>query len=226
MNYLAHAYRFLDNPYFVAGVALPDWLSVVGRQYRARSNAAKIALADLLRQVDTLAKDVDRAPVGDFLNGVIQHHVDDDAFHQNETFILTSAKLSIALRAIHGPDSSIRSGFLGHIVVELLLDDTLSRSDQNLLREYYRVVDSLDRKLVCKAATLAVGKDVVGLDTWIDRFVKERFLEDYSDDRRLLRRLNQIMKRVGLEQLGDETLAWLAFCREEVNRLSSELLPK
>ncbi len=225
MNYLAHAYRFLDNPYVVAGVALPDWLSVVGRQYRARSNSAKIALADL-HQADALASDTDRALIGDFLNGVIQHHVDDDAFHQNETFILTSAKLSVALRAIHGPDSSIRSGFLGHIVIELLLDDTLNQSDQNLLREYYRVVDSLDRKLVCKAATLAVGRDVVGLDMWIDRFVQERFLEDYSDDRRLLRRLNQIMKRVGLEQLGDETLAWLAFCREEVNRLSSELLPK
>jgi hypothetical protein len=225
VNYLAHAYRFLDNPYVVAGVALPDWLSVVGRQYRARSNVAKIALADL-HQADALANDSDRAQVGDFLNGVIQHHIDDDAFHQNETFILTSAKLSVALRAIHGPDSSIRSGFLGHIVIELLLDDTLNQSDQNLLREYYRVVDGLDRKLVCKAATLAVGRDVVGLDTWIDRFVQERFLEDYSDDRRLLRRLNQIMKRVGLEQLGDETLAWLAFCREEVNRLSSDLLPK
>lgn len=224
MNYLAHAYRFLDNPYVVAGVALPDWLSVVGRQYRARSNAAKNALAHL-HQADNRENDFDRLLVGDFLNGVIQHHVDDDAFHQNETFILTSAKLSVALRAIHGPDSSIRSGFLGHIVIELLLDDTLCQSDQNLLPEYYRVVDSLDRKLVCKAATLAVGRDVVGLDTWIDRFVQERFLADYSDDRRLLRRLNQIMKRVRLEQLGDETLAWLAFCREEVNRLSGELLP-
>ncbi len=225
MNYLAHAYRFLDNPYIVAGVALPDWLSVVGRQYRARSNTAKIALADL-HQVEVFSNESDRSLVGDFLQGVIQHHADDDTFHQNETFILTSAKLSVALRAIHGPGSSIRSGFLGHIVIELLLDDTLSRSDRNLLREYYRVIDSLDRELVCKAASLAVGKEVVGLDKWIDRFVEERFLEDYSDDRRLLRRLNQIMKRVGLEQLGDETLAWLALCRDEVSRLSSDLLPK
>ena len=224
VNYLAHAYRFLDNPYTVAGVALPDWLSVVGRQYRARRNAAKTAMANL-HQSDSRADDMDRTLMRAFLQGVIQHHNDDDVFHQNETFILTSAKFSVALRAIHGPESSIRSGFLGHIIVELLLDDTLSQSNPSLLQEYYRIVDSLDRTLVCKAASLAVGRDVIGLEKWIDRFVQERFLEDYSDDRRLLGRLNQIMKRVGLEQLGEETLAWLELCREEVSRNANALLP-
>ena len=29
MNYFAHAIRFLDDPYFLSGTALPDWLSVV-----------------------------------------------------------------------------------------------------------------------------------------------------------------------------------------------------
>jgi hypothetical protein len=178
-----------------------------------------------IEQIYSVVGKANRSQATEFLQGVIQHHVDDDAFHQNETFILTSATLSVALRAIHGRDSSIRSGFLGHIIIELLLDDTLSQSNPSLLQEYYKTVDSLDRDLVSKAASLAVGRHVVGLEKWIDRFVEERFLEDYSDDRRLLRRLNQIMKRVGLEQLGDETLAWLAFCRQEVNRNADKLLP-
>ncbi len=162
VNYLAHAYRFLDSPYVVAGVALPDWLSVVGRQYRARANTAKTVILDI-EQIHSVVGKANRSQATEFLQGVIQHHVDDDAFHQNETFILTSATLSVALRAIHGRDSSIRSGFLGHIIIELLLDDTLSQSNPSLLQEYYKTVDSLDLDLVSKAASLAVGRHVVGL---------------------------------------------------------------
>ncbi len=29
VNYLSHAYKHLHDPYFVAGTALPDWMSVV-----------------------------------------------------------------------------------------------------------------------------------------------------------------------------------------------------
>ena len=32
MNYFAHALPFLDQPYFMAGTAVPDWLTVVDRQ--------------------------------------------------------------------------------------------------------------------------------------------------------------------------------------------------
>jgi hypothetical protein len=37
MNYLAHALRFLDRPYYVAGVCLPDLLSVADRGVRLRA---------------------------------------------------------------------------------------------------------------------------------------------------------------------------------------------
>ena len=32
MNYFAHGVRFLEDPYFLAGTAVPDWLSVVDRR--------------------------------------------------------------------------------------------------------------------------------------------------------------------------------------------------
>ena len=40
MNYFAHGYAFLDDPYFLAGTAVPDWLSVIDRRMRARSKLA------------------------------------------------------------------------------------------------------------------------------------------------------------------------------------------
>ena len=37
MNYFAHGHRFVDDPYFLAGTAVPDWLSVVDRKVRVRA---------------------------------------------------------------------------------------------------------------------------------------------------------------------------------------------
>jgi hypothetical protein len=36
MNYFAHGIRFLDRPWFLAGTATPDWLSVADRKVRLR----------------------------------------------------------------------------------------------------------------------------------------------------------------------------------------------
>ena len=37
MNYYTHGLRFIGDPYFLAGTACPDWLSVSDRQVRLRS---------------------------------------------------------------------------------------------------------------------------------------------------------------------------------------------
>ena len=37
MNYFAHGLRFLNRPYFLAGTAVPDWLSVADRATRMHS---------------------------------------------------------------------------------------------------------------------------------------------------------------------------------------------
>ena len=41
MNYFAHAYRFLDDPYFAAGTGVPDWLAVADRNVRVRQKHAE-----------------------------------------------------------------------------------------------------------------------------------------------------------------------------------------
>ena len=45
MNYLAHAYQYLSDPYFVAGTNLPDWLSVVDRKVRVRAKPAQLLIS-------------------------------------------------------------------------------------------------------------------------------------------------------------------------------------
>ena len=61
MNYFAHGRTFIDDPYFLAGTAVPDWLCVVDRRVRARSKPA----SDLIRDSDLRVAAVARAVVVD-----------------------------------------------------------------------------------------------------------------------------------------------------------------
>ena len=58
----------------------------------------------------------------------------------------------------------------------------------------------------------------------INRFVEARFLYDYLDHDRLLFRLNQVMKRVGLTLLPDEVRDWLPAAEKLVESRRQRLL--
>ena len=42
MNYFAHGRAWIDDPYMLAGTAVPDWLNVVDRRVRVRSRQAAL----------------------------------------------------------------------------------------------------------------------------------------------------------------------------------------
>ncbi len=212
MNYLAHAYRHLDDPYFVAGTALPDWMNVVDRRNRARSRAALPILEDRDPRIRAFAR------------GVMQHHHDDRWFHQTEVFVLLSTRLAVELRELLPPGGGLQAGFVGHIVVELLLDSVLNEADPGYLINYYAALESLDLDLIQHAANKICTKPFDILPRLIPRFVKERFLADYGDDARLWMRLNHVMRRVGLAPLPDPVVAWLAGVRPRVTSQADALL--
>ncbi len=217
MNYLSHAYKHLHDPYFVAGTSLPDWMSVIDRRNRARSQAA-LPFAD----------DLDPR-IGAFARGVMQHHHDDRWFHQTEVFALLSTRFAVELRGLLPTGGGHQAGFVGHIVVELLLDSVLSEADPGYLSGYYTALESLDLTLLQQAANRICTKPFDALPRLIPRFVNERFLADYADDDRLWMRLNHVMRRVGLEPLPNSVIVWLAAARQrvaiEADALLNEPLP-
>lgn len=212
MNYLSHAYKFLDDPYFVAGTSLPDWMSVIDRRNRARSQAAERVLDDQDPRVVSLAR------------GVMQHHHDDRWFHQTEHFAMLSTRFAVELRQLLAGESGHQAGFVGHIVVELLLDSVLSDDNPDYLMHYYEAIESLDVELVQDAANRVCTKPFDALGILIPRFVQERFLADYTADDRLWMRLNHVMKRVGLPPLPSSVVSWLADARLRVREAASDLL--
>jgi len=217
MNYLAHGYRFLDSPYFLAGTATPDWLSVVDRKVRVRSRAASALLENL---------DNSDEPMRQIAGGIVQHLADDQWFHQTRVFAETSLRFAVELRDRLPGDEGFRPSFLGHILVEVLIDATLIERDRLLADRYYDAMDHVSGIKVQQAVNAIAKVPTDRLDGWISRFRQVKFLYDYLDDAKLLFRMEQVMARVGLPPLGHHLVAWLPSARQIVADRCDELLTK
>jgi hypothetical protein len=214
MNYFAHALRFLDRPYFVAGTAVPDWLSVADRQVRVR---AKLIEPHLIG---------DGSPQAEVAAGAWQHLHDDGWFHSTRAFFEVSTSLAVSFREVLGPDDSHRTSFLGHIVTELLIDAELIERYPTEIDRYYEALASIEPIAVQSAVNVMAKIPTECLAPLIPRFIDERFLPDYLNDERLLWRLNQVMLRVKLPPLPAEVESILNRARPLIRDRLSDLLPE
>jgi hypothetical protein len=212
MNYLAHGWRFAAEPYFLAGTAAPDWLSVIDRKTRLRSKRA----AEFADNTDWVLAAVAR--------GVMQHHADDTWFHATPAFNELCLAFAVEIRSRLPGDEGFRPSFLGHILVELLLDAVLAEEDPRRLDDYYAALAALDAGEVERAISQLATQPVIRIAQLVPRFAAERFLYDYLDDGKLLTRLNHVMRRVGLPLLPPAIAELFPAMRERVRQRRSELL--
>ena len=212
MNYLAHALPFLDRPYLMAGTAVPDWLAVADRSVRLRS-----------RDAAPLAVDPDE-PAAQVAQGVLQHFRDDARFHETRAFAESMLALTVRFRDALGADAGFRPGFLGHLLVEVLVDASLAAEDLGRLETYYAALETVDPNRVQQAVNRIARRPTDRLAPMIWAFFRERILWDYLEDAKLLVRLNQVMRRVGLAPLPDAVLGLFPEARQLVDRRRQELL--
>jgi hypothetical protein len=212
VNYFAHGIRFLDRPWFLAGTALPDLLSVVDRRVRLRP----VRVAPLA--------DGSGAVEAELAAGVLQHFDDDHWFHKTRAFAEATAHLGRMFRDALGPGDGFRCGFLGHISCELLLDSILIERHPVRLDLYYAALQGLDAERLADATGTLAGQPV-DLAAWLPRFCHEQFLRDYADPVRLAYRLNQVLRRIKLEPLPSGVETVLAAGRGVVETFADGLLP-
>jgi hypothetical protein len=212
MNYLAHGWRFTADPYYLAGTAAPDWLSVINRKIRLRSRTASQFTAD----PDPILTSVAR--------GIVQHHSDDAWFHATPAFNELSLTFAVQIREALPDDEGFRPSFLGHILVELLLDRTLIEDDPRRLENYYTALAALDPAITQAAISQLATQPTDKIAPLIPRFLNERFLYDYLDDAKLLTRLNHIMRRVNLPQLPLSLVELFPSLHSRVKQRQAELL--
>ena len=212
MNYLAHSLACLDDPYQLAGAAVPDWLGLTKPRLRCRSRQA----VPFLETGDPLTAAVAR--------GVMRHHADDGWFHETAAFCDLSLELARRVRHVTGDVDGMRPSFLGHILVELLIDATLIAEDRASVDAYYAALAMVDAQRVARAIGEMIEADAAPLASIIQRFTAMRFLYDYVEDELLTYRLNQVMRRVRLPELPARFADILPAARKLVAAQCDELL--
>jgi len=212
MNYFAHGYQYLDDPFFVAGTAVPDWLSVVDRRVRVTSKLARQFVADGDPRVAAVAA------------GIVQHHHDDAWFHGTASFAKLALGFSKGIRELFPDDTSMRPSLLGHILVEVLLDVELIALHPGRLEAYYEVLDGMDAALISRAVNRMARRSTEHLEAFIPRFSAERFLYDYAEDGKLLKRLNHVLRRVGMPGLPEPFCDFLPGARRLVSDHRAQLM--
>lgn len=204
MNFLSHAMPYFDTPLVAACTAVPDWLSVVDRKIRARK---RLAIQHL---------DSDDPSLRDVASGVIRHIEDDRWFHGTQAFIETNMLIAVQLRDLLPGDAGFRPTFVGHILIEMLLDAFWIRDDRSIADRYYQLLAEQPSGEIQRCVNQITGKPTDKLVGTIERFVEMKFLYDYLDDEKLLMRLNQVMTRVKLAPLPESLVDWLPKTRKLV----------
>lgn len=213
MNYFAHALPFLDgDPYFAVSTGVPDWLMVVDRRVRIRMKHAR-AFVD--------APDPQLAAVA---RGTLQHIRDDFRFHKSRAFFELSLAIAADARKVLGREDDFRSGFLGHLLVEVLLDASLTAAAPDRLEDYYRLLKSVDPQAIQAAVNRIAPEGTKRLAALISEFCRLRILSDYQDDGKLWWRLNQVMRRVRLPELPEAICGILPAARRQIDARRDELL--
>lgn len=212
MNFLCHAMPYFDHPLLAVSTGVPDWLSVVDRRIRARGKLARQFVDSEDRELKLVA------------TGVIRHIEDDRWFHGTQAFVETNLQLAVELRDLLPGDAGFRPTFVAHILIEMLLDAFWIRDDPTLGERYYASLRSISAATIQRCVNAITGKPTEKLTGVIDRFMEVQFLYDYLDHDKLLIRLNQVMKRVGLTLLPVEVRDWLPAAEKLVESRRQRLL--
>ena len=136
----------------------------------------------------------------------------------------TNLELAVQLRDELPGDAGFRPTFVGHILIEMLLDSLTIRDQPDLAERYYLSIGEAGAENIQRCVNQITGKPTDRLAAVIERFVKIAFLYDYRDVERLLFRLNQVMNRVGLEPLPQSLLGWLPEAEKLVESRRDALL--
>ena len=187
MNYVAHAIGSIGIPYQLAGTAVPDWLRVSDRKCRLRT---ALLGADATDQREAA-----------LASGIQRHFDDDEWFHRTAAFRRLSGELTKRIGALEPGNRHMRAFFLGHVLLELLLDAVLIERDPEVLSRYYESLAQVDLEIIGRVAGGWTEPSAERLALFAERFGRERFLFDYLDDQKLLHRLTQISRRVRLARL-------------------------
>ena len=184
MNFLSHFYfdRKSADSYHIIGTVLPDLLK----------NADKT----INIHPEKLGGHAD-PKVTSVIEGWQKHLEIDRYFHSSEYFIYHSHHLKLELLpGIVG--SPVKPFFLGHVALELILDNLLITTGKIDIDEFYRHIEAAEDQVIHDFLTFSGVKNTTVFFTFLDDFKKSGYLHTYADTSQIAYALKQISKRIWL----------------------------
>ncbi|WP_374950204.1 hypothetical protein [Mucilaginibacter sp.] len=181
MNFLSHFYfdRDTTNCYFTLGTVLPDLLK----------NADKSIILHPEKLVHS------NADVNAIIQGWNKHLLVDKYFHSSDFFLIHSHQLKKELTAaITG--SPVKPFFLGHISIELILDNLLITTNKISVAGFYEHLDSCDHVVIHEFLDFAGMKNPNVFFRFYDEFKRSRYLNTYVNLNQITYALKRICMRV------------------------------
>lgn len=182
MNFLSHFYfdRHSPHPYHIIGTVLPDLLK----------NADK----SLNIHPEKLVDSSDEA-IACIQKGWRRHLEVDRYFHSSAFFTHHSHQLKLALApAIQG--SIVKPFFLGHVALELILDNLLITTGKISVDDFYAHLDICDDAVIKAFLNYSHLADTDRFFHFFTNFKKNRYLHTYVDAAQIAYALKRICMRV------------------------------
>jgi hypothetical protein len=181
MNFLSHYYfdRDTTNCYHTLGTVLPDLLK----------NADK----NIIIHPEKLHHS--KPVINDIIAGWQKHLEVDRCFHSSDFFITRSHQLKkMLLPAIEG--SPVKPFFLGHIALELILDNLLLTTGKVSVSDFYDHLSSCNNEVIREFLSFTGLKDTDVFFRFYEKFKKSRYLETYAETQQIAYALKRICMRV------------------------------
>jgi len=183
MNYLGHyvfnhdVCRLAAAPYFAMGVALPDLWPRLSRRRRIRWRCVRQAAP-----LDARGRQL--------RSGLLNHAAVDRRFHASAAFAAWQRVLKTRVSA-DGTHPALLD-FLGHIALELVLDQHLLRRNPDLADRFYDSLQACDYAAVTAGVEPLAGVSAHGLERLLESFIARRFLRQYTQREALVAVMHHI----------------------------------
>jgi hypothetical protein len=181
MNFLSHYYfdRNVTDCYFILGTVLPDLLK----------NADKT----IVLHPEKLQHQ--NPHVNAIVKGWNKHLDVDRYFHSSDFFATHSHELKKLLApVIEG--SPVKPFFLGHIAIELIIDNLLLTTGKVTVDDFYGHLKGCDNTIIEEFLTSAGLTDTSRFFRFYEGFKRDGYLHTYSETQQIAYALKRICMRV------------------------------
>jgi hypothetical protein len=138
------------------------------------------------------------ADINNIINGWNKHLAVDRYFHSAQFFLHHSHQLKLQLAPIIN-GSPVKPFFLGHIGVELILDNLLITTNKLVVQDFYDKLSDCQLLKIEGFLTFAGLKDTDRFFKFFEGFKKSKYLNSYQETEHIAYALKRICMRVWLD---------------------------